>query len=137
MDYALKTTSFTLGDNDSIASKFGTMDARSVLIDMSTFVASTHYPNGVLPKGTVLAKRTSDSVTVAYNDAGSGGAATAVGVLLAAIRVSLPGASNSGKVGGALMWHGVYKTASAPFSSGVGGMDAAAQTDLAAKFQFI
>lgn len=137
MDYQPVVTSFTLGDNDSIASKFGTQDARSVLIDTSTFVASTHYPNGVLPKGTVLAKRTSDGVTVAYNDAGSGGAATATGVLLAAIRISLPGQTVSKKVGGALMWHGVYKVASAPFASGVGGMDAAAQTDLAAKFQFI
>lgn len=137
MDYALKTSSFTLDDNDCIQSKFGTTDARSVLIDMTTFTAGTHYPNGVLPKGTVLALRTSDSVTVAYNDGGSGGAATAVGVLLNSIRVSATGATAAAKVGGALMWHGVIKAASAPFQSGVGGLDAAAKVDLAAKFQFV
>lgn len=137
MDYALRTSSFTLDDNDCIQSKFGTTDARSVLIDMSTFTPATHYPNGVLPKGTVLALRTSDSVTIAYNDAGSGGAAVAVGVLLNSIRVSATGATAPAKVGGALLWHGVIKAASAPFQSGVGGLDAAAKVDLAAKFQFV
>jgi hypothetical protein len=138
VDYALKTSSFTLDDNDCIQSKFGTTDARSLSSSTCrTFTPSTHYPNGVLPKGTVLALRTSDSVTIAYNDAGSGGAAVAVGVLLNSIRVSASGATAAAKVGGALMWHGVLKAASAPFQSGVGGLDAAAKVDLAAKFQFV
>lgn len=137
MDTNVKITTYGLGDNDCIQGHVGTTDAVSAKIDMATFTQSTMYPDGYLPKGTVLAKRTSDSLYCAYDDSLSDGTQTAVGILLAAIHVSLPGASTTNKVAGALMWHGKIKAASAPFSSGKGALDAAAKADLAAKFLFV
>lgn len=56
-------------------------------IDFSTFTRETHYPDGFLPSGIVLARRDSDDRLVAYSASGTGGAGTAVGLLYNATKV--------------------------------------------------
>ncbi len=75
---------------------------------------------GILPAGTVLARRTSDKKYVVYNNAGSGGAETARGVLRKAVDTS------AGDQLANLVIQGILK------NSMVSGADSAALVDLGA-----
>jgi hypothetical protein len=44
------------GDQSWLDSSHGIHDCRTELLDISTFTAGTHYPNGYIPSGTPLAK---------------------------------------------------------------------------------
>lgn len=78
---------------------------------------------GVLAAGTLLAQRTSDKKYVAYNNAGSGGADTARGVLR---RATDTGGVGSADQLGNIVIQGILKL------SMIVGADAAALTDLGA-----
>lgn len=52
----LKTESFGTGDMSWLDSDHGLRNARTEVLDISTFTAGTHYPNGYIPSGTPLAK---------------------------------------------------------------------------------
>lgn len=91
----------------------------------SLFSITVASGSGVVSGGTVLAKRASDSLYVPYDDGGSGGAETAVGILMNRIDAT------DGHAQGSMMVHGVVRSGS------LYGVDAAAITDLTDAFIFV
>lgn len=52
----LKIETFGGGDQSWLGSAHGIANARTEVLDISTFTAGTHYPNGFIPSGTPVAK---------------------------------------------------------------------------------
>ena len=74
----MTTTTFGGGDQSWIgAGAHGITDARTEIVDISTFTAGTHYPNGYLPSGLPVAKV--GGVLVPYD--ATEGTTTGAGVL--------------------------------------------------------
>lgn len=48
----LQTESYGAGDQTWLGSTHGIANARTAVIDISTFTRATHFPNGFLPSGT-------------------------------------------------------------------------------------
>jgi len=130
MDLAPKTTTLTLPDTGWLGSRHGIDSTRSVKLDMALFTAATHFPDGYLLSGIVLAQRASDGLYGPYAAGGAGGLASALGFLYARIKA---GAATA-KIGGSLMWHGVVVPSKLPAGA---GFDTGARTALAPHFQFI
>jgi len=51
-----KSETIGAGDQSWLDSSHGLRNARTEVLDISTFTANTHYPNGYIPSGTPLAK---------------------------------------------------------------------------------
>lgn len=73
----LATETVGSGDMSWLDSGHGLRNARTDLLDISTFTAGTHYPNGYIPSGTPVAKV--GGVLVPYTSAE--GTTTNAGVL--------------------------------------------------------
>jgi hypothetical protein len=73
----MKSETFQTGDMSWLDSDHGIGNARTDLLDISTFTAGTHYPNGYIPSGTPVAKV--GGVLVPYTSAE--GTTTNAGVL--------------------------------------------------------
>lgn len=73
----MKTETFLAGDMSWLDSDHGITNARTDLLDISTFTAGTHYPNGFIPSGQPVAKV--GGVLVPYTSAE--GTTTNAGVL--------------------------------------------------------
>ena len=52
----LKTETIGAGDQSWLDGAHGIRNARTDVLDISTFTPATHYPNGYIPSGTPLAK---------------------------------------------------------------------------------
>lgn len=52
----VKSESFGAGDQSWLGSAHSLRNSRTEVLDISTFTAGTHYPNGYIPSGTPLAK---------------------------------------------------------------------------------
>ena len=52
----LKSETVGAGDQSWLGSSHGIHECRTELLDISTFTAATHYPNGYIPSGTPVAK---------------------------------------------------------------------------------
>lgn len=52
----LKSETLGAGDQSWLGSSHGITECRTELLDISTFTAGTHYPNGFIPSGTPVAK---------------------------------------------------------------------------------
>lgn len=52
----MKSETVGSGDQSWLGSSHGINDCRTELLDISTFTAETHYPNGYIPSGTPVAK---------------------------------------------------------------------------------
>lgn len=73
----IKTETFGGGDQSWLGSTDGIADARTEILDISTFTAGTHYPNGYIPSGLQVAKV--GGVLVPYD--ATEGTTTGAGVL--------------------------------------------------------
>lgn len=73
----LSTETFGSGDMSWLDSGHGLRNARTDTLDISTFTAGTHYPDGYIPSGTPVAKVS--GVLVPYTSAE--GTTTGAGVL--------------------------------------------------------
>lgn len=73
----LKSETVGTGDQSWLGSAHGIANCRTELLDISTFTAGTHYPNGYIPSGTPVAKV--GGVLVPYD--GTEGTTTNAGVL--------------------------------------------------------
>jgi hypothetical protein len=51
----LRTENFGTGDARWLRSDHGIWNGRTEVVDISTFTAGTHYPNGYIPQGTPVA----------------------------------------------------------------------------------
>jgi hypothetical protein len=78
----LKSESFGTGDQSWLDSTHGLRNARTEVLDISTFTAGTHYPNGYIPSGTPLAKVGGMVVPYTSAEATTTGAGVLAGHLL-------------------------------------------------------
>ena len=112
-------------------------DTPNIVLDLSAFVAATHFPNGHIPSGTVLGRVTATGLYVPYNDAFDADAVTAgqqgdgrevaAGLLFSSVTVP----SGATRIGAALFVHGLVKASKLPIAAGnPGALDAAARVDL-------
>lgn len=135
-DIAVTTEGFE-GNEDRrwLGSRMGTLDMRSVTLDVSTFLAAHVSVKGGIPSGCVLAKITATGLYGPYDDAAVDGRAVAQGFLFTTTKVGNgTGAdlASAADVGVALYWHGIIKESKLPAFAGtvLGELDAAARTDL-------
>jgi hypothetical protein len=107
----------------------GTEQTPSVTLDLSTFVAGTHYPNGYILSGCALAKITATGLYGPFDAGASDGrqlTTGGLGVLFSSVKVT-PGAT---KVGAAKLVHGFVDAGRLPFQSGSGSATAAFKSAL-------
>jgi len=108
-------------------------DCDTVVLDRSAFDLAGDFPNGYVPSGVVLGKITSSGLYAPYDNALSNGLEVAVGFLAVSVVMDRDNASTADELA-ALYWHGEVDESALPTNH---GLDAAAKTDLAAKFRFI
>jgi hypothetical protein len=106
----------------------------SVTLDVSSFTAGTHYPNGYIPSGTVLGTITAGTtggvwMVGPYDNAASDGRQTAVGILLSSVTVPVP-TDTTQDVGAAMLTRGDVDPAKLPFTGVAGALDTAGRADL-------
>jgi len=112
MDITPVTTSYTPEDNSWIASSHGTDATETVTLDGAVgFVPATHFPTGVLPSGTAVAKVTASGKYGLYDDAAGDGRTVFVGFTVGNVSIS---ATKS--VGAAILTHGKVKESRLPFA---------------------
>lgn len=121
MDISITTETFGVDNQDWLASGEGTDRCQSITIDLTTFTANTHYPNGYLPSGFALKKLGSGKYGLF--SVGDESAAVIAGHLFTALRIK----SGATKVSGALLWHGAVKTAKLPHTVNAAGQATAKQ----------
>jgi Bacteriophage lambda head decoration protein D len=123
VDIAPVTTSYTPEDNSWIASSHGLDTTETVTLDGAVgFVPATHFPTGVLPSGTAVAKVTASGKYGLYDDAAGDGRTVFVGFTVGNVAIS---ATKS--VGAAILIHGKVDESRLPFA-----IAAAAKTDVPA-----
>jgi hypothetical protein len=130
-DISVTTTDYQVEKRDWLLSMWGSGPGEnpSVLLDISTFTAGTHYPKGYLPSGIPLGKITAAStgkkiVVGPYDDAAADGRQTAIGFLHSAVKV--PNLLDTTKdAGGALVVCGFVSLSKLPIA-----LDANGQADL-------
>lgn len=110
MDIQPRVTSDIAHHNtDWLGSRFGTEDPQTVTLDMSKFVAATHYPNGFIPDGMPLVK---DAVSGLYGPSGAADV-DCDGYLYKATNVP----NGATKIGAPMLWHGVVILARLPLTT--------------------
>ncbi|MGW8565663.1 head decoration protein [Isoptericola sp. NPDC055881] len=82
----LKNETFGGGDQSWLGSTHGIANARTEVLDISTFTAGTHYPNGYIPSGTPVAKVS--GVLVPYD--ATEGTTTGAGILAGFVLTDQP-----------------------------------------------
>lgn len=96
MDLGTRTRSWGVDDTSWLASRKGLSTCRSITLDMSTFTAADHYPDGFLPSGIPLAEGTDGLYGLATG--------AADGHLRGVVHVPDPVPE---RAGAALLWEGV------------------------------
>lgn len=130
-DITVKSALFQAEDRSWLLSRWGQGPGEnpSCILDVSTFTAGTHYPNGYFPSGIPLGRITAASsaektVVGPYDDAATDGRQTCIGMLHSATKV--PDLADTTKdVGGAIVRAGFIKESRLPIA-----IDAAGKADL-------
>jgi hypothetical protein len=123
-----KSTTYTIPDDPSwLGSAHGVDATDTVTLDVSTFTAGTHYPNGFLPGGLALGKITASGKYGPYSDAAVDGRTALAGFLVFPRLVN-----GQTAVVGALLTHGKVREARLPIA-----IDANAKVDVAGRIQFV
>lgn len=118
----LRQETFGSGDMSWLGSTHGIRNARTVIIDISTFTANTHYPDGYIPSGTPLA--IVGGVAVPYDK--TEGTTTNAGVLAGFLLTDQP-VVGTADFGAPLLDHGRVVVAKVPYSGGFAAPAAAAK----------
>ncbi|MFI6368701.1 potassium transporter [Nocardia sp. NPDC050630] len=121
MDLNIKTDTFGQDDQSWLATAEGTDRARTITLDLSTFTAGTHYPDGWIKSGYALKKLGSGKYGLFST--GDESAAVIAGHLLTPVRVP----TGATKVAGALLWHGAVIAAKLPHTTNAAGQATAKQ----------
>lgn len=121
MDITVRSEAFGVEDRSWLGSAHGTEATRTITLDVSAFTAGTHYPDGYIPSGTVVARNDSSGMYEPYD-----GDNTAAGFLFNSVSVTAGGAD----VGAPLLEHGMVIEDRLPENS---GFDAGAATDMAGR----
>jgi hypothetical protein len=132
MDLTQRTEAFSTDDQSWLASAHGTSSGRTITLDVSTFTAGTHHPNGYFPSGLPLGRITTAGPNQGkygpYDGAATDGRETLAGFLLTAVKAP---SVNTIDVQGVLLWHGAVLEARLPIA-----VDAAGVTDVAGRIAF-
>lgn len=103
-------------------------------LNIATFVAGTHYPNGYIKSGVALAKVTASGLFVPYKAGQADGSEVFVGLLAASVPVTrLLGGSNRTKIGVAILVHGMVLLSRLPLDSSVASSTTSGTFDAAAR----
>lgn len=103
MDLSVRHSAYGMDDQSWLGSAHGTDAAHSITIDVTTFTAATHYPDGALKSGLPLA--VTGTTADGFNLYGLWTDNDTTPVDLAGFLLT-PVAASSDQVGGALMEHG-------------------------------
>lgn len=107
----LVNETFGGGDLSWLGSAHGIANARTEILDISTFTAGTHYPNGYIPSGTPVAKV--GGVLVPYD--ATEGTVTGAGILAGFVLTDQEVVGTS-DFGVPLLDHGRVRTAKLPIA---------------------
>jgi hypothetical protein len=134
-DISVATTAYQVEKRAWLLSPHGTDPGTTpvVTLDVSSFTAATHYPNGYLLSGIVIAPITATpGLYGPYDDTAVDGRAVAAGVLFSALKV--PNLADLTKdVAGAMLVHGFVKRSKLPIANGATGrgyLDTNGEADL-------
>jgi hypothetical protein len=133
-DISVQTTAFQVEKRSWLLSPHGTDPGTtpSITLDVSSFTAATHYPNGYLMSGIVLGVITATGLYGPYATAAVDGRGTAAGILFSSVKV--PNLADLTKdVGAAMLVHGFVDISKLPIAdaaTGGGFIDTDGQTDL-------
>lgn len=129
-DFSVRTESFSVGSHSWLGSKHGVDEGLGCTLDLDEFTLATHYPDGFIPSGTVLAIVTSSGLYGPYDDGDvPAGVGVAVGHLLNDIYIDSN--SSATNLAGAFLNHCRVVEANLPdFSGGAGEIDANGKGDL-------
>ena len=140
----VRTTTLAGSDPSWLASAHGTLNNRSVTLDLSKFDFATKFTSGMIPSGVVLGKITASGLYGPYDDGLSTGVEVATGFLFTDVDVRdhIAAAASTTLTGvkamGAMMITGIILVAKLPTNH---GLDTAGRADLGnrapALFQFI
>lgn len=130
MDISVKQTNYQTEDRSWLGSAHGTEATETITLDVSTFTAGTHYPNGYIFSGVTLGKITASGKYGPYNDGASDGRQTMVGHLFSGVKVRTDADVDAA---GALLVHGIVVEAKLPTGH---GLDANGKTDVAGRIRF-
>lgn len=128
-DISRVTTTYQVGNRQWLLAE---PDVKlNVTLDPALFTGGTHYPNGYLPSGTVVAIKTATGLAGPYDDAASDGRQTAYGITYGDARFVYDNGATAAKVGiSVVVNQAIVSKAKLPFQSGTGFADAAGITDL-------
>lgn len=129
MDLTVRSITFSQDRKDWLGSQHGTDALRGVTLDVSTFTAGTHFPDGYLRSGLPLGKITAGGKYGLYNDAASDGRQTCVGFLWSGVEVVNHRGQSATVVGGSMLVHGFIVTTKLPTP----GIDANGLADVASR----
>lgn len=129
MDLTVRDEVFGSENRAWLGSQHGTESNRSITLDVSTFTAETHYPDGHIPSGVVLGEITATGQFGPYDDAATDGRETAAGHLFN----STPVRAGATAIGAPLLDHGAVVESKLPAGH---GLDAAAKADLAGQIRY-
>lgn len=133
MDLTLRSISFSQDRRDWLGSQHGTDVLRSITLDVSTFTAGTHYPDGYLKSGLPIGKITATGKYGLYDDTKTDGRQTCVGLLATGVEVVNHRGQASTSVNGSMFLHGFVVLSKLPTP----GLDANGQTDVASRIYFV
>jgi hypothetical protein len=114
----LREESFGAGKQDWIGSPHGMYDTITCAIDISTFTAGTHYPNGYMPSGLALNVADEKAVTPWTNAAGE-----KLGFLYTDQPVVPASGVGAQDFGAPVFVHGIVKPANLPIPVATGTGD--------------
>ena len=132
MDLTLKTVTFNQDQRNWLGSQHGTDAPVTVTLDVSTFTAGTHYPDGFLKSGLPLGKITASGKYGLYDDTKTDGRQVCVGFLFTGVDVVSDRGTVASSVGGSMLLHCFIRESKLPVA-----VDAAGKTDLGARVIFV
>lgn len=134
MDIAVTSTATQVEDRSWLSSNFGCDEPRTITLDVSAFTAGTHYPNGFIPSGVVVAKITATGLYGPYLEGvGTTGLEVAAGHLFSSVKVPNVAVTTI-DAAGAMLEMGLIVEAKLPTGH---GLDATAKADLAGWFKYL
>lgn len=144
IDLSVRTLTLAGSDHSWLASAHGTLNNRSVTLDLSLFNFAATFTSKMLPSGVVLGKVTASGLYGPYNDGLSNGQETATGFLFTDVDVAdfitdLGSTTLTGKkVIAPMLITGIIREAKLPTNH---GLDAAGKVNLLSGapglFQFV
>jgi hypothetical protein len=128
-DISLQSTTYQVGSRQWLLSE---PDVKlNVTLDPALFTQGTHFANGFLPSGTVVAIKTATGLAGPYDDAAGDGRNTAYGITYGDATFVYSNGSIAAKVGiSVVVNQAIVSKAKLPFQSGTGFADAAGIVDL-------